>query len=406
MASPAGLPTASRPQASLRGDPVAQQPWERVGGRPMPLRPQRLTPGYCAVMAKSDATLQRAQLQKQRRKVDFDTYDITVDELVRRVSQGRIEIAPSYQRQFRWDDERQSRLVESLLLGIPVPPLFMATNVTEGEGTSWEVVDGLQRLLSITNFLGDEATRRTARLEGTPLRLRSLDILEALEGVTADEMPADLRSGLLDRPMKVIVLNDKSDLQVRFDLFERLNTGGIKLTNHEVREAVFMGEFIDLLTELARTESFRHVVRFPKARENDGTPQDFVLRFFAFHDRYKSFDHSVNDFLNAYCRDAVTDPRIAERRLLFNKTFSFLAQAFPAGGIRRRPQTTTPVNLYEGVAVGAALALAEKPDLKAPANADWVDSPRLREFTTGATNDRRRVAGRIEYCRDRFLTAK
>ncbi|WP_426773552.1 DUF262 domain-containing protein, partial [Pseudomonas aeruginosa] len=87
---------------------------------------------------------QRLQLQEQRRKVDFDSYDINVDELVRRVAKKRIEIAPAYQRQFRWDGVRQSRLVESLLLGIPVPPLFMATNVDDLKGTTWEVVDGLQ----------------------------------------------------------------------------------------------------------------------------------------------------------------------------------------------------------------------------------------------------------------------
>jgi hypothetical protein len=243
-------------------------------------------------MARVDPTTQRAQLQEQRRKVDFDTYDITVDELVRRVQRGRIEIAPAYQRQFRWDLERQSRLIESLLLGIPVPPLFMATNVNENEGTSWEVVDGLQRLLSLVNFLGDEQTRTVARLDDRqPLKLSGLEILYALEGQTADDLPADLRSGLEDRPIKVIVLNDKSDLQVRFDLFERLNTGGVKLTDHEVRESVFMGAFVDLLTELAETAAFKTVVFLPAARKLDGTPQDYVLRFFAFLERYQDFVH-------------------------------------------------------------------------------------------------------------------
>jgi uncharacterized protein with ParB-like and HNH nuclease domain len=72
-------------------------------------------------MGRPDAPAQRRQLQEQRRKVDFDSYDVTVDELIRRVAKRRIEIAPAYQRQFRWDDERQSRLIESILLGIPVP---------------------------------------------------------------------------------------------------------------------------------------------------------------------------------------------------------------------------------------------------------------------------------------------
>ena len=104
--------------------------------------------------------LQRQQLAEQRRKVDFDTYDVTVDELIRRVERSRIEIAPVYQRQFRWDLVRQSRLVESFLLGIPVPPLFMATNQVPEEQTKWEVVDGLQRLLTLVNFAGNAKARQ------------------------------------------------------------------------------------------------------------------------------------------------------------------------------------------------------------------------------------------------------
>lgn len=348
--------------------------------------------------------MQRTQLHKERRKVDFDSYDITVDELVRRVARGRIEIAPAYQRKFRWDDVRQSQLIESLLLGIPVPPLFMATNVEADEGTTWEVVDGLQRLLSVTNFLGDEDARRVARLSGRPLKLDGLEILTHLDGLTAEELPADLRDGLADRPVKVIVLNDKSDLRVRFDLFERLNTGGVRLTDQEVREAVFMGEFVDLLTELSGSPDFQRVVLLPKPRMLDGTPQDYVLRFFAFYDRYMDFDHSVKDFLNDYCEVAAKHPRLAERRRLFTATFSFLARCFP-DGLRKR-QRLTPVNLYEGIAVGAALAIEIHPDLPPPSNLDWVGSTELRSFTTGATNDRKSVTGRIEYCRDQFLATQ
>lgn len=356
-------------------------------------------------MSHFDAAAQRAELQDQRRKVDFDSYDITVDELVRRVSRGRIEIAPSYQRQFRWGHDRQSRLIESLMLGIPVPPLFMATNVAEDQGRTWEVVDGLQRLLSLTNFLGDTDTRQIARLDGKPLRLTGLEILAALEGCAARDLPADLHEGLLDRPVKVIVLNDKSDLQVRFDLFERLNTGGVRLTDHEVREAVYAGEFIDLLTQLANSNDFQNVVNLPAGRKVDGTPQDFVLRFFAFYERYTEFDHSVRDFLNDFCRDAAEAPSILGRKSKFVETFDYLAPIFP-NGLRRGRQSTTPVNVFEAVAVGAALALDVDPDLEYPESVGWIEGSDFRKLTTGATNDRRRVAGRVEFARDRFLASR
>lgn len=347
-----------------------------------------------------DPAKQRLQLAEQRRKVDFDTYDVTVDELVRRVAKGRIDIAPVYQRQFRWDASRQSRLVESFLLGIPVPPLFMATNQAADSQVQWEVVDGLQRLLSLVGFVGDQKARDAAGLTDPPLVLQDLEKLPALAGSKFENLPADIRSALEDRPAKVVVLNDKSDLQVRFDLFERLNTGGVALTEQEVRECVFRGPFIDLLSELAESDDFKGVVTLPEARWKDGTPQDYVLRFFAFHERYGEFKHSVKDFLNDFTADASRKPSIRARRQTFTSTFKFLRRSFPES--IKSPKGTTAVNLFEAVAVGAALALDQNPRLKVRP-VDWLHAPKLRSLTTGATNDKKRVSGRVEFCRDQFL---
>lgn len=355
-------------------------------------------------MSLIDPAEQRAQLTVLRHKVDFDSYDVTVDELVRRVGASRIEIAPAYQRQFRWDVTRQSQLIESLMLGIPVPSLFMATNVDEARGVTWEVVDGLQRLLSLVNFLGDDSIREAARLEGAPTRLTGLEKLTTLEGLSAAELPNDILTGLLDRPIKVIVLNDKSDLKVRFDLFERLNTGGIRLTDQEVRASVFMGDFIDLLDELAITPQFKTVVRLGKAQQRDGTAQEYILRFFAFADRYRSFDHSVRDFLNDYCADAAEVPKRRARTKQFDTTFNYLMNCFP-DGLRSR-KGTTPVNLFEGVSVGAHLALLQNPSLSVPSSFDWLRSDAIKQVTTGATNNRARVSGRVELSREHFLAGK
>jgi len=353
------------------------------------------------VAASATAREQRKQLSDQRRKVDFDSYDVTVDELLRRVERNRIDIAPIYQRQFRWLAPRQSRLIESVLLGIPVPPLFMATNRLDDVRSQWEVVDGLQRLLTLVNFAGDQRARDGGLLTGTPLILEEMEKLTCLEGFSFTELPEDIRTGFEDRPVKVIVLNDKSDLEVRFDLFERLNTGGINLTPQEIRECVFRGEFIDLLGRCASTAEFRTVVALPDSRWKDGTPEDFVLRFFAFYETYNEFSHSVKGFLNDFARSGHDNPRIAERQKYFDDTFRFLVKCFPEGLKTRKGQT--PVNLFEAVSVGAAFALQNRPNLKPVASTDWVNSPKLRALVTGATNSRPRVRGRIEYCRDRFL---
>ena len=352
-------------------------------------------------MVAHDPMQQRQQLAEQRRKVDFDTYDVTVDELIRRVERSRIEIAPVYQRQFRWDHTRQSRLVESILLGIPVPPLFMATNLAAGQQAQWEVVDGLQRLLTLVNFAGNEQARKVARLSETPLRLIGLEKLSSVINCCFEELPEDIRTALEDRPVKVIVLNDKSDLQVRFDLFERLNTGGIKLTDQEVRECVYRGPFMDCITNLASTAEFKAVIRLPASGWKDGTPEDYTLRFFAFLEGYLEFGHSVKEFLDNFVKAATRDPRIQERADVFTKTFNYLSKVFPEG--LKTCKGLTPVNLFEGVAVGAALALTRNPNIRVSIDPAWVHSDDLRQWTTAGTNSRFRVKGRIEFCRDRFL---
>lgn len=345
----------------------------------------------------------RAELETQRRQVDFDTYDVTVDELLRRVAKGRIDIAPIYQRQFRWDAARQSRLVESVFLGIPVPPLFMATNTNANAGSVWEVVDGLQRLLSLVNFAGSNEARAAAELNDKPLTLKSMEKLTALHGYTFENLPSDIRTAFEDRPMKVIVLNDKSDLQVRYDLFERLNTGGVALTAHEIRQSVFRGDFIDTIANLAQDSNFRSVVVLPESKWKDGTPEDFALRFFAFFNHYKEFDHSVTDFLNEYATYAVVESLSSNDIESFKLTFEYLKKCFPEG-IKTR-KGATPVNLFEAVSVGAALALQENPNIRPIEDSSWINSEKLRHFTTGATNSRPRVKGRIEFCRDYFLDA-
>lgn len=338
------------------------------------------------------------QLENQRRKVDFDTYDITVQQLVTMVEQSAIDVAPVYQRQFRWDDERRSALIESIFLGVPVPSLFMASN---RDGT-WELVDGVQRLSTLVQFAGTSEAREKLGLHD-PLVIEEAEKLSALNGLTFADLPQSVRLQFNTRPIKVITLSDKSDTEVRFDLFERLNTGGVALTNQEIRSCVHRGPFNEFLEELAReTTEFRAVVRLSEGQESDGTREEYVLRFFAFLDRYAKFDHSVVDFLNRYMRDASRHFDYSSNQNLFRRTFRELARAFP-GGIARREKNRTPANLYEGVAVGAGLVLKAQPRLCIDKATEWIRSPELRRLTTGATNSRRMVVGRIEYCRDRFL---
>lgn len=335
------------------------------------------------------------ELKEQKRKVDFNTYDISVKELISMVLDDIINIAPEYQRQFRWNNERQSQLIESIFLGIPVPSLFMATNQ---DGT-WELIDGVQRLSSIIHFAGTEQAIEKIRLD-KKLSLSGLDKLTSFNKKCFDDLPRGIQLDFQLKPLKITTLSDKSDMDVRFDLFERLNTGGIILTNQEIRSCVYRGRFNDFIKRLSLNESFRHCVRLTSSQESDGTREEYVLRFFAFLNNYKSFDHIVKDFLNNYMSEANRRFNFIEGEGIFNNTFQALKDALPNGITRRR--NTTPANLYEGVAVGAALAILQNMNISTN-DLTWIDSEELKSVTTGATNSKNRVIKRIEFCRDKFL---
>ncbi|WP_260405378.1 DUF262 domain-containing protein [Paenibacillus sp. 598K] len=335
------------------------------------------------------------QLNEQKRKVDFNTFDISVKEIISMVGDGLIDIAPDYQRQFRWEPERQSSLIESIFLGVPIPSIFMATN-PDG---SWELIDGVQRISSIIHFAAEDETREKLNLKDS-LVISGLKKFSELNGKKFSDLSKAIQLAFALKPLKVTTLSDKSDLDVRFDLFERLNTGGIKLSDQEIRSCIFRGKFNDFLKELAGNEDFKRVVRLPDPKENDGTREEMVLRFFAYLNNFSAFDHSVVDFLNSYMKGATKKFKYSENEDVFKKVFYALNKVLPNG--IRRGRSTTPFNLYEAVTVGAALALKNTGTIQTDGIEEWIKNDELTELTSGATNSRPRVRRRIEYCQEKF----
>lgn len=337
------------------------------------------------------------QLDQLKRSVSYDVYDISVRQLVDMVQTGVIDVSPDYQRHFVWEDERESELIESILLGIPVPSLYMATN----PDSSWEVVDGVQRLSTLVHFCGSDAQVRGVGRKDS-LRLKGLSKLTQFNNLRFDDLPVSTQTYLTLRPIRITTLNDRSDVYVRYDLFERLNTGGVKLHPQEIRNCVMSGTLRDAIKRLAVDADFRAVVRLPKNEVEMASYEEMVLRFFAFYDRYLDFDHDVGDFLTSYMQEnAKTGPSAALEKL-FGTTMFSLRQHLPQG-ISRNGRRQTPVNLYEGVAVGTALALKQKPNLNWAHLPGLLESVQMKKFSTGATNSRPMVRGRIELVRDTLL---
>lgn len=339
------------------------------------------------------------ELGVQKRKVDFNSYDFSVKELVSMVAEGIIDIAPEYQRQFRWEDERQSKLIESLLLGIPIPNIFMATN---NDG-SWEVIDGVQRLTTIIRFMDNEEAKKRTNVTDN-LMLKALEKLPSFNKQTFAKLPHKVKLDFMLRTLKVTTLTDKSDLDVRFDLFERLNTGGVKLTAQEIRSCVFRGNFNEFVKRMAQDPHFLQATQLSEQRQKDGTAEEAVLRFFAFLHNYKNFQYNVTSFLNNYMAFANKTFDYEQNEKLFKKTFRELSNlefGISKGQVTRR--SGFKINFYEGVAVGAALALQINNTLNLNNFYNWINDSSFIESTTGATNRPRMVQHRIEFCKEHFL---
>ncbi|WP_218569282.1 DUF262 domain-containing protein [Pseudomonas sp. F(2018)] len=173
------------------------------------------------------------------RKVLIQQYDYAVRTLVDMIIEGDLILNPDYQRLYRWAPEKASRFIESILLNIPVPVVYFA----EESNGSFSVIDGQQRLTSLLNFIKPEA--------GEEITLTGLKLRPEINGKPFTELDRTDRSAITKRPIRCIVVLNESDKALKFEVFERLNTGSTSLTEQEVRNSIYHGNFNDLIKELA-----------------------------------------------------------------------------------------------------------------------------------------------------------
>ena len=340
------------------------------------------------------------QLDANRRKVDVDYFDITLREIVRMAVEGELRTAPEYQRKFRWSQEDESRLIESLFLGLPVPSIFVATN---SDGT-WEVVDGLQRVSTLLHFVADSDQVLAVARKPEPLKLIGLSTLSELNEKLFVDIPTALQLGFLKRMLRVTALSDKSDPDVRFDMFERLNNGGIALTPQEVRACIYRGDFMDLLEELAQDRNFLSLLKLQSKNEDDGTKEEAVLKLFAYYFARDKFVGQVKEFLNTFAREIAENYDHNMLRRLFTQTTKSLASV-TGGPVLRRNVSWTPLNQLEAVLVAAAELVESGVTEFSPCDG-WLNDAELVYYSTKGTNTRNMLNGRINRAKQLLIGAE
>lgn len=338
---------------------------------------------------KTDA--QKAAAEKQikelQREVKYDLRDFVIDYIVQEFRNDLFYI-PDYQREYIWRDHHRWRFIESILLGLPVPMMFVADIEDDGR---LEIVDGAQRIQTLEAFMNND------------IELQRLERLPALNGFRFSDLTSSQQNKFKTKALRIVVLEDSTTEVTRKEIFERINTSGEKAKASEVRRGAFAGPFMDFIERCAEDPLFQKLCPVSPAYRLRREPQELVLRFFAFSEQYLKFKHAVEQFLNRFVKDHQQEFDQERFEADFDRMLQFVDRYFPYGFAKQAKAKTTPRVRFEAIAVGTNLALRIRPDLR-PGPITWLDSDEFAVHTTShATNSRPRLRGRIEFVRDQLL---
>lgn len=212
-------------------------------------------------------------------KINIATREPTIEQILRRIGQEALDLAPDFQRQANiWKPDVKSRLIESILIRIPLPAFYIdATN-----DDKWVVVDGLQRLSALKEFVIDKT-----------LTLSGLEYLSNLKGKTYDELEPRYQRRILETQPTVYLIEKGTPPEVKFNIFKRINTGGVRLSNQELRHALNPGKANEFLKKLTQLPEFQKVIPLSDPKKNRMDDREFILGYLAFIlTSYKNYQES------------------------------------------------------------------------------------------------------------------
>ncbi|MEY2911460.1 MAG: hypothetical protein RLZZ184_769 [Cyanobacteriota bacterium] len=251
------------------------------------------------------------ETESPRLEVEYYGADFPVDTLVKRMAEKEF-IIPGFQRKYVWKEEEASRFIETLLLGLPSPSLFLAKDKFSKK---YLVIDGQQRLKTLQYFFQGFFE------DGTVFKLKN--VVQHLEGLTYSTLPPSERRELDNAIIHCIIISESYDPQGIFYLFERLNTTGTPLNPQEIRNAIYHGYFSELLQDLSRNETWRELYGKDDIRANE---QEHILRFLALHFDLENYSGNMKNFLNQFMLKNKDLDIISENEIknIFIKTIDFL----------------------------------------------------------------------------------
>lgn len=310
------------------------------------------------------------EVKAARTEIVADGYDMSIGEVMNLYRDNELKIDPAFQRLFRWDETRKTRFIESLLLGIPIPPIF----VFQDEDGVWELIDGLQRLSTVFQFTGLLKGERAEELGA--LVLEGTQFLPSLAGKLWEPSGPDEPDGIgsaqqlrIKRArVRIEILKMESDAKAKYELFQRLNTGGAGLTEQEVRNCVAVmvnRTFFDFLLELSKNEHFVSTVAQTDAAIESQASVELVLRFLAFRnvDYVKGLD--VHEYLDKALLDMASDENfdLEGEGDVFRNTFAYLDAALGDAAFKRWDGNNFKgkflMSVFEVIAFGVSMNITQ-----------------------------------------------
>ncbi|WP_419768218.1 DUF262 domain-containing protein [Arcobacter sp.] len=230
-------------------------------------------------------------------EISIDSKTVSLDSVLRRMKQNSIRLTPPFQRKSVWDDTRKSRLIESMMLKIPLPMFYVSSD----KKNNWDVVDGLQRITTIKEFILGKYDKKNEKYDEKGFKLKNLEFWGSLNGLNLNDQkfPGKLFNNIMETELSFTVINPDTPEEVKRNIFKRINTGGMPLTSQEIRHALYQGKSTLLLEYLVENKYFINAVDFIDDSRMAG--RELILRFLSFYIRdyvHYTKDSSMDSYLS------------------------------------------------------------------------------------------------------------
>ncbi|WP_109420229.1 DUF262 domain-containing protein [Proteus terrae] len=270
------------------------------------------------------------EIESKIEKVHTQSLDLSFNELLSMYENEELDISPDYQRLFRWSEGARSRFIESLILEMPVPPIY----VVETDSGAYQLIDGLQRFSSYLHLRGELDAKHMGVNKGDFLILSDCDIIDSINGMTFNDLPMALKIKLKRSFVRVEIVRKGSDKKFKYHMFKRLNTGGEALTEQQIRNCTIRmldPKFNDFIIMLSETDDYLNCIANLSDSQRYGSyDQELVLRYFSLKNNKDGFKHDVADFMTEYMESVAgetVDFNYDENEQNFLKVFKLFNKA-------------------------------------------------------------------------------